>query len=180
MPSSAFGCSGVASMSESSSSAFDKMKGYIGGQVTKDTHRDVKTDNVLVRQTPPGSGAYTFVLTDFGQAKRVAKGGGGAAAEEEEEEDEPGEERARLRGGMIVSEEEGRWVRAAAWRGDKTYSRDFEKQGVACACPLKRKCSKTTTHVWPISAWLLPQLSNYARLSRTKSPLPVLRQIQCA
>ena len=32
----------------------------------------------------------------------------GAAAEEEE--DEPGEERARLRGGMIVSEEEGRCV----------------------------------------------------------------------
>ena len=27
---------------ESSSSAFDKMKGYIGGQVTKDTHRDVQ------------------------------------------------------------------------------------------------------------------------------------------
>ena len=36
--------------------------------------------------------------------------GASAAAEEE-----PGEERARLRGGMIVSEEEeGRWVRAAA------------------------------------------------------------------
>ena len=44
--------------------------------------------------------------------------GAASAAAEEEDEAEPGEERARLRGGMIVSEEEGRWVRAAAVCGD--------------------------------------------------------------